>query len=489
MALEDAVMLAACLRRAGPGNEPAALREYAFRRQPRTARMLESSRVNLRNSQTSDPVQVRARNGYYRGLERLSPAGPPMQEWLLAHDPVAAAVRSPAEFEQDLTVAGEPDAAAAGAAGLRPVADRADGRAPGGGLARRAPGLRGVPARPPAPGQPERAEQADRRDQLRRDARPASRAPVAGCRPGGSAPARRRLLDGLGRAGGAAGRAAGGGRRRLVAGARLPARARAPVPGRAARRPRRLPLAGPRVPAGPDPGQRRVRGRRAGPQPRAGAARLRPAGRQDAAGIHVVSPFCDLALTAENLGPRRRLRSVAQPDRADPAGRLLHPRRRPGPGPGVARRARTCPACRRCSSRRPSPRRCSPARSGWPTRRAGPASRSRSARSPTASIRSSCSISCQKPTARWPSSPRSRGRCARAKAADRRMVAIDASAIDRQGDGDDEGGTEVAERLRAESDRDDGHRQADVGEHEVRGDDLTAGLRPGRAGWRWPGCP
>jgi salicylate hydroxylase len=108
MALEDAVMLAACLRRAGPGNEPAALREYAFRRQPRTARMLESSRVNLRNSQTSDPVQVRARNGYYRGLERLSPAGPPMQEWLLAHDPVAAAMQSPAEFEQNLIVAGNP---------------------------------------------------------------------------------------------------------------------------------------------------------------------------------------------------------------------------------------------------------------------------------------------------------------------------------------------------------------------------------------------
>jgi salicylate hydroxylase len=100
MALEDAVMLAACLQRAGAGNERAALREYAFRRQPRTTRMLESSRVNLRNSQTSDPVQVRARNGYYRGLERLSPAGPPMQEWLLAHDPVAAALRSTAEFEE-----------------------------------------------------------------------------------------------------------------------------------------------------------------------------------------------------------------------------------------------------------------------------------------------------------------------------------------------------------------------------------------------------
>jgi salicylate hydroxylase len=108
MALEDAVMLAACLRRAGAGNGRAALREYAFRRRPRTTRMLLSSRVNLRNSQTSDPVQVRARDGYYRGLRRLSPAGPPMQEWLLGHDPVAAALESPAEFERNLVEPANP---------------------------------------------------------------------------------------------------------------------------------------------------------------------------------------------------------------------------------------------------------------------------------------------------------------------------------------------------------------------------------------------
>jgi salicylate hydroxylase len=107
MALEDAVMLAACLERAGT-DAPAALRKYAFRRKARTTRMLESSRVNLRNSQTYDPVQVRARNGYLRGLERLSPAGPPMQEWLLAHDPVAVARQSVAEFEQSLAVPGNP---------------------------------------------------------------------------------------------------------------------------------------------------------------------------------------------------------------------------------------------------------------------------------------------------------------------------------------------------------------------------------------------
>jgi salicylate hydroxylase len=108
MALEDAVMLAACLRRAGTGNEQAALREYVFRRKARTTRMLESSRVNLRNSQTSDPVQVRARNGYVRGLRRLSPIGPPMQEWLLAHDPVAAADQSPEEFARNLVTPGNP---------------------------------------------------------------------------------------------------------------------------------------------------------------------------------------------------------------------------------------------------------------------------------------------------------------------------------------------------------------------------------------------
>ena len=78
MALEDAVMLAACLRRHGPGAVAAGLREYELRRSPRTVRMLESSRVNLLYSQVSDPVGVHARDGYYRGLRRLSDIGSPM---------------------------------------------------------------------------------------------------------------------------------------------------------------------------------------------------------------------------------------------------------------------------------------------------------------------------------------------------------------------------------------------------------------------------
>jgi len=108
MALEDAVMLAACLDRHGPGNEQAAIREYVHRRRPRTGQMLESSRVNLLNSQPSDPMQITARNGYYRGLRRLSPVGPPMAEWLLGHDPVAAALQPAAEFDRALRVPANP---------------------------------------------------------------------------------------------------------------------------------------------------------------------------------------------------------------------------------------------------------------------------------------------------------------------------------------------------------------------------------------------
>jgi salicylate hydroxylase len=95
MALEDAVMLGACVERHGPGDPAAALAEYVARRRPRTTRMLESSRVNLAYSQVSDPVAVVARDGYYRGLRRLSPMGAPMREWLLGHDPVAAARAAP----------------------------------------------------------------------------------------------------------------------------------------------------------------------------------------------------------------------------------------------------------------------------------------------------------------------------------------------------------------------------------------------------------
>ena len=66
MALEDAVMLAACLQRAGAGNEPAALREYAFRRKARTS---ADARV-LPGQPAQQPDQ---RPGPGPGAQRLLP--------------------------------------------------------------------------------------------------------------------------------------------------------------------------------------------------------------------------------------------------------------------------------------------------------------------------------------------------------------------------------------------------------------------------------
>ncbi|HEY5390378.1 MAG TPA: alpha/beta hydrolase fold domain-containing protein, partial [Solirubrobacteraceae bacterium] len=63
---------------------------YEGRRRQRAERVLESSRVNLLYRQLSDPDEVRARDGYFQGLRRLSPNSP-LRDWLLIHDPVTAA--------------------------------------------------------------------------------------------------------------------------------------------------------------------------------------------------------------------------------------------------------------------------------------------------------------------------------------------------------------------------------------------------------------
>ena len=127
------------------------------------------------------------------------------------------------------------------------------------------------------------------------------------------------------------------------------------------------------------------------------------------AGIHLVSPFCDLAWPAEDLGPaadsdpwlsRIALIQLAACyiHGADPGQALVSPARADLSGlPPLLIQAAE-PEALFASARRLA------------DRARGPASRSRSARSPTASIRSSCSISCPKPTARWRNSPRSRRR-------------------------------------------------------------------------------
>ena len=100
-ALEDSVTLAACLRRAGgQDGVPAALAEFAARRQRRTAAMLTFGRVNLGMFNESDPVQMRARDGRMQGMRRMDPSGETMFGLLHNHDAVAAAeepLRPPAD--------------------------------------------------------------------------------------------------------------------------------------------------------------------------------------------------------------------------------------------------------------------------------------------------------------------------------------------------------------------------------------------------------
>jgi len=91
-ALEDSVTLAACLRRAGgQDGVPAALAEFAARRQQRTAAMLTFGRVNFAMFNEPDPVQMRARDGRMRGMHRMDPLGETMFGLLHNHDAIAAA--------------------------------------------------------------------------------------------------------------------------------------------------------------------------------------------------------------------------------------------------------------------------------------------------------------------------------------------------------------------------------------------------------------
>ena len=84
--------LAACLRRAGgPAGVPAALAEFAARRQARTASMLISARTNLAMFNEPDPIQQRARDGRLTGMLRMDPVGESMFGWLYGHDAIAAA--------------------------------------------------------------------------------------------------------------------------------------------------------------------------------------------------------------------------------------------------------------------------------------------------------------------------------------------------------------------------------------------------------------
>jgi salicylate hydroxylase len=90
LAVEDAVALAEALR--AQDDVSAALQDFAARRGPRAEQVLVRSQANLVQYRQSDPVQACARNGRIRGLKRLDPRAESTSAWLYGYD---ATVRKP----------------------------------------------------------------------------------------------------------------------------------------------------------------------------------------------------------------------------------------------------------------------------------------------------------------------------------------------------------------------------------------------------------
>ncbi|WP_229052554.1 alpha/beta hydrolase fold domain-containing protein [Aeromicrobium sp. Leaf350] len=89
-AMEDAWTLAVCLERHGSSGIAEALIEYERRRQPRTTRIQAGARFAVKMAHEPDEVSVRARNGRWKGMQRIDPLAQTSWEFAWGHDPVAA---------------------------------------------------------------------------------------------------------------------------------------------------------------------------------------------------------------------------------------------------------------------------------------------------------------------------------------------------------------------------------------------------------------
>ncbi len=98
-AIEDAVTLAICLRRlaASQGVE-AALTDYSRRRIPRVNRAMTAARARSIHAAIKDPALTHARDGRMRGLGRLDPTGELDWAWLYGFDPIKSAQQPLAEL-------------------------------------------------------------------------------------------------------------------------------------------------------------------------------------------------------------------------------------------------------------------------------------------------------------------------------------------------------------------------------------------------------
>lgn len=88
--LEDAFVLAECLKRHGAAAVEAALADYEIRRRPRTTKVQVTARATSIFWMEGDPVRARARNGRMKGLAQIDPLATTIWKWLYDYDPIEA---------------------------------------------------------------------------------------------------------------------------------------------------------------------------------------------------------------------------------------------------------------------------------------------------------------------------------------------------------------------------------------------------------------
>ncbi|MGT2477396.1 alpha/beta hydrolase fold domain-containing protein [Paraburkholderia terrae] len=95
--IEDAWVLATCLKQHGPAGIQDALLEYEQRRQPRTTRIQAGARFVVDWAHEPDAARVRQRNGRLRGLSRIDPLAEASWSFAWGHDILEAVQQPPGE--------------------------------------------------------------------------------------------------------------------------------------------------------------------------------------------------------------------------------------------------------------------------------------------------------------------------------------------------------------------------------------------------------
>lgn len=96
-AIEDAWVVAVCLRKHGPDGIEKALLEFEQRRQPRTTRIQAGARFVVDWAHEPDAARVRQRNGRLKGLSRIDPLAEASWSFAWGHDILEAARLPPGE--------------------------------------------------------------------------------------------------------------------------------------------------------------------------------------------------------------------------------------------------------------------------------------------------------------------------------------------------------------------------------------------------------